>query len=128
MNFSDLGFVRIAAVQTPVRIADPAANAAAILEAARRAAGKGAAIALFPELALTGYSCEDLFQSRDLLTAARKGLADLARETAALPLVLGVGSPFQAPDGRPYNCAFVLHAGRVRGPIPKHHLPNYGGL
>src|SRR5436309_1430624 len=109
MNFSDLGFVRVAAIQTPVRIADPAANAGAILEAASRAAGKGAAVALFPELALSGYTCEDLFQSRDLLAGVRKGLADLARDTASLTLTLIVGAPFQAPDGRLYDAAFVIH-------------------
>jgi NAD+ synthase (glutamine-hydrolysing) len=126
MNFAELGFVRVAAIQTPVRIADPAANAAALLEAARRAAGKGAAVALFPELSLSGYSCEDLFQARDLLAASRKGIADLARETASLPLTLIAGAPFQAHDGRLYNCAFVLHGGRIRGAVPKTHLPNYG--
>jgi NAD+ synthase (glutamine-hydrolysing) len=126
MNFSDFGFVRVAAIQPPVRLADPAANVAEIVARARRAAEKGAAVALFPELSITGYSCEDLFQSRDLLAAARKGLADLARETAALPLAILVGAPFQAPDGRPYNCAFVVHGGRIRGAVPKTHLPNYG--
>jgi NAD+ synthase (glutamine-hydrolysing) len=126
MDFADFGFVRVAAIQTPVRIADPAANTAAILEAARRAAGKGAAVALFPELSLSGYTCEDLFQSRDLLAAVRKGLADLARETASLPLTLIAGAPFQAPDGRLYDAAFVFHGGRIRGAVPKIHLPNYG--
>src|SRR5262245_49578572 len=125
MTFSDLGFVRVAAIHTPVRIADPAANALAVLEAARRAAAGGAALALFPELALSGYTCEDLFQSRDLLTGVRKGIADLARETASLPLALIVGAPFQAADGRLYDTAFVLQGGRVRGAVPKIHLPNY---
>ena len=126
MNFTELGFVRVAAIQTPVRIADPAANTGAIVDAARRAAAKGAAVALFPELALSGYTCEDLFQSRDLLSGVRKGLADLARETASLPLTLIVGAPFQAADGRLYDAAFVLQGGHVRGAVPKIHLPNYG--
>ncbi|MBI3856945.1 MAG: NAD(+) synthase [Planctomycetes bacterium] len=126
MNFADFGFVRVAAIQTPVRIADPAANAAAILDASRRAAEKGASVALFPELALSGYTCEDLFQSRDLLAAVREGLADLARDTAPLPLAVLVGAPFQAPDGRLYDAAFVIHGGRIRGALPKTHLPNYG--
>lgn len=126
MNFSDFGFVRVAALHTPVRIADPAANAALILAAARKAAEQGAAVALFPELALTGYTCEDLFQSRDLLDAVRKALAGLARDAAALPLTILVGAPVQAPDGRVYDAAFVLQGGRIRGAVPKIHLPNYG--
>src|SRR5436190_1931545 len=126
MNFSELGFVRVAAIQTPLRIADPNANTDAILDAARRAAAKGAAVALFPELSLSGYTCEDLFQSRDLLAAVRRGLADLARESASLPLVLIVGAPFQATDGRLYDAAFVIQGGHVHGAVPKIHLPNYG--
>lgn len=126
MNFAELGFVRVAAIHTPVRIADPAANVAATIEAARKAAEKGAAVALFPELGLSGYTCEDLFQSRDLLAGVRKGLADLARETASLPAILIVGAPFQTSDGRLYDAAFVLHGGRIRGAVPKIHLPTYG--
>ncbi len=126
MTFTDHGFVRVAAIQTPLRLADPAANAREILDAARRAAAKGAAVALFPELSLTGYTCEDLFQSRDLLAGTRKALADLARDSASLPVVLIVGAPYQAPDGRLYDTAFVIEGGHVRGAVPKIHLPNYG--
>ncbi|RPH44499.1 MAG: NAD(+) synthase, partial [Planctomycetota bacterium] len=119
MSFADFGFVRVAAVHTPVKIADPAANTAAILGAARRAASTGAAVVLFPELALSGYTCEDLFQSRDVVAAVRKGLADLARESASIAPALLVGAPFQAADGRLYDAAFVIHGGRIRGAIPK---------
>jgi len=126
MNFTDLGYVRVAALQTPVRIADPDANAAAILAGARRAAERGAAVALFPELALTGYTCEDLFQSRDLVAGVLKALGDLARDSAALTTALLVGAPYQAADGRLYDCGFVLHGGRIHGAVPKIHLPNYG--
>src|SRR5579859_1932382 len=126
MDYGDFGFVRVAAIHPPVRLADPLGNASETLAAARRAAQKGAAVALFPELGLSGYTCEDLFQSRDLLAAVRKALGDLARDSAGLPLTMLVGAPLQAPDGRLYDCAFVLHGGRIRGAVPKIHLPNYG--
>ena len=126
MDYGDFGFVRVAALHPPVRLADPTGNASEILAAARRAADRGAAVALFPELSLSGYTCEDLFQSRDVLSAVRKALGDLARDAAALPLTILVGAPFQAPDGRLYDCAFVLHGGRIHGAVPKIHLPNYG--
>ncbi|HEV3027148.1 MAG TPA: NAD(+) synthase, partial [Planctomycetota bacterium] len=126
MDYGDLGFVRVAAIHPPVRLADPPGNVAEILAAARRAGEKGAAVALFPELALCGYTCEDLFQSRDLLAAVRRALGDLARDSAALSLTILVGAPLQAPDGRLYDCAFVLHGGRIRGAVPKIHLPSYG--
>src|SRR5581483_10006882 len=126
MDFGEFGFIRVAAAHPPVHLANPRGNAAEILAAAERAAGRGAAAALFPELSLSGYTCEDLFQSRDLLSAVRRALGDLARDAAALPLSLIVGAPFQAPDGRLYDAAFVLHGGRIRGAVPKIHLPNYG--
>ena len=52
------------------------------------------------------------------MAAVRKGLADLARESASIPPALLVGAPFQAPDGRLYDAAFVIHGGRIRGAIP----------
>lgn len=126
VDYGALGFYRVAAASPPVHLADPARNAAEIALWARRAAERGACVAAFPELALTGYTCEDLFHSEGLLARAREALRELADRTAELPLALAVGAPYRAPDGRLYNCAFVLHGGRVRGTVPKIHLPNYG--
>ncbi len=126
MDFSELGFVRVAALQPPLHLADPAKNARTILDWAGRAAAAQAAVALFPELAVSGYSCEDLFHSEDLLARSREALGWLAVRTADLPLALLVGAPYRTTDGRLYNAAFVLHGGRVRGAVPKTHLPNYG--
>jgi len=126
VNFADLGFVRVAAVVPPVRLADPAANAAAIAEGARRASERGAAVAVFPELAVSGYSCEDLFLSEGLLSETRAALRTLAAATRDLATAVVAGAPYRTPDGRLFNVGFVLHRGRVRGAIPKTHLPNYG--
>ena len=126
MSFGDLGFYRVAAVTPPLSLGDPAANGRAILNGARRAASAGACLALFPELALTGYTCEDLFRSASLLERTRDALRGLVRAGAGLPLALVVGAPLPAPDGRLFNAAFVIHKGRVLGAIPKTHLPNYG--
>ncbi|HLF93046.1 MAG TPA: NAD(+) synthase [Planctomycetota bacterium] len=125
-DFGALGFYRVAAVHTRVRPGDPRANAEAIRAAAETAAERGACVVLFPELSITGYSCEDLFQGQGFLLEVRKALAALAAETKGLAAALVVGAPFQAPDGRLYNAAFVLHRGRIRGAVPKSHLPNYG--
>ncbi|HYE98839.1 MAG TPA: nitrilase-related carbon-nitrogen hydrolase, partial [Planctomycetota bacterium] len=126
MDYRSLGFLRVAALHPVVRIGEPAANAAAHATAAHQAAVRGASIALFPELGLTGYTCEDLFHSTAVIDGARRAVAALARDTAGLPLTVVAGAPFQAPDGRVYNTAFVLQGGQVRGAIPKIHLPNYG--
>ncbi len=125
VNYAELGFFRVAAVQPRVHLADPDRNAGEILGWARRAAGKEACLALFPELAVTGYTCEDLFQSDEVLRGARRALGALAEASSSLPLALVVGAPYRTPDGRLYNAGFVLYRGRVRGAVPKSFLPNY---
>jgi NAD+ synthase (glutamine-hydrolysing) len=126
MDFGELGFYRVAAVQPPLRLADPLENARTIRDWAGRASERGACLVLFPELSVTGYTCEDLFLSQALLDQTEGALVRLARETRDLPCAVVVGAPWQTPDGRLYNCAFVLHQGQVRGAVPKTHLPNYG--
>ena len=120
------GFVRVVAAAPPVHLADPAANADELVVWAERASADGAALVVFPELALTGYTCEDLFLSADLLARTEAALADLARRTAALPIALVVGTPLRTAGGRRYNTALVVHAGKVHGAVPKMHLANNG--
>ena len=79
---------------------------------------------VFPELALTGYTCEDLFLSADLLARTEAALVELARLTSGLGAVLVVGTPLRTRDGRRYNAAVVVHGGGVHGAVPKVHLPN----
>jgi NAD+ synthase (glutamine-hydrolysing) len=126
VDYGAIGFARTFAIHPAVRPGDPEANAEEIRQAARAAAKADAAIALFPELSITGYTCEDLFQNQGFLGRVRESVARLARETRELGTAVVVGAPYQAPDGRLYDTAFVLHRGRVRGAIPKTHLPNYG--
>ena len=125
-RYDSLGFIRCAAHSPALVLADPLANADRILALLRRDATRDVAITLFPELALTGYSVEDLFHQRTLHDACRAALARLVRASADLPLAFVVGAPWTTPDGRPLNCAFVIGRGRVQGAVPKQHLPNYG--
>ncbi len=120
-DFSDLGFVKVALAAPPVVIADPAANAQAILEA--YADAPDAAIVLQPELGITGYTCEDLFATTDLRSAAHSALAEVAEATEERVLV--VGAPWWLRDGRILNCAFACRGGRVLGAVPKIAQPNY---
>ena len=122
MDFSDFGFLKIAAVAPPVAIADPDANARLIGQA-YEAASADSAIVLLPELALTGYSCEDLFFNDDLRRATRIALAGLAE--ASDDRVLVSGHPWWLEDGRILDCAFVCRAGRIIGAVPKIAQPNY---
>ena len=73
------GFLRLASCVPELRVGDPSFNAARILELYRKAEAEGAAIAVFPELSVTGYTCGDLFENRALLAAAERELLALAR-------------------------------------------------
>ncbi len=118
------GFLRIAACTPQVRVALPAWNAERTLHLARRAETEGAAIALFPELGLAAYTADDLFHQDALLDAVRQSLARLVTASEALNPVLIVGAPV-ADGAQLFNCAVVMHRGRVLGVVPKAYLPNY---
>lgn len=118
------GYVRAAVCVPRVRVADPAFNLAETLELARRAEERRAVVALFPELGLTAYTCDDLFHQDALLDAAEEALAELAAASRKLlPLIL-VGVPVRA-EGKLFNCAAALYRGRILGVVPKSYLPNY---
>lgn len=117
-------FVRVAVAVPEVRVADPDFNAAQTITLMGRAAEDRAALVVFPELGLSAYSCEDLFHQQALLLGCREALARVLQETAQLPLLAAVGLPLEI-DGRLYNCAALIHRGRVLGIVPKTYLPNY---
>ena len=123
-NIYRQGFARIAACTLPVRLADPRASVEGIIEQVKACADEGVAVALFPELSVSGYSAEDLLLQEVLLDDTLTAIATLARETAALHPVIVVGAPL-AKGTRLFNCAVVLHRGRVLGVVPKSYLPNY---
>ncbi|MBC8161697.1 MAG: NAD(+) synthase [Roseiflexaceae bacterium] len=118
------GFARAAVCIPFVRVADPAYNGAQTLGLARRAAEAGAAVALFPELGISAYSNDDLFQQDALLDATLAALAELAAETRDLATVLIVGAPLRF-ESKLFNCAVLLQRGQVLGIVPKSYLPNY---
>ncbi len=116
------GFARVAACAVPVALADPATNAQRIVEQVRALHDDGVAVALFPELSLTGYALDDLLLQDPLLDAADAAVVALAEATADLRPVVVVGAPLRNGN-RLYNCAVVLHRGRVLGVAPKAYLP-----
>ncbi|MEV4420336.1 NAD(+) synthase [Patulibacter sp. NPDC049589] len=127
MSFRSLyqhGFARVAACTARVAIADPPANAEAVLRQARACDADGVAVAVFPELTLTGYSIEDLLLQDAVLDEVESALATVVAGSAGLTPVLAVGAPLRHRNGV-YNCAVVIHRGRVLGVVPKSYLPNY---
>lgn len=127
VNFWSLyqhGFARIAACTGHAAIADPPANAEAVLRLGRRCAEEGVAVAIFPELCLTGYSIEDLILQDTVLDEVEQALRTVVEGSADLLPVLVVGAPLRHRN-RVYNCAVVVHRGRILGVTPKSYLPNY---
>ncbi|MEO5652910.1 MAG: NAD(+) synthase [Marmoricola sp.] len=118
------GFARIAACTVPISIADPTANLEVVLEQARACHDDGVAVALFPELCLSGYSIDDLFLQDVLLEGVERTLASLVEASTDLLPVIVVGAPLRRLH-RLYNCAVVIHRGEILGVVPKMHLPNY---
>ena len=94
-NLYNHDFVRIAVGVPSVRVADPAYNADQTIALIREAADRKAVLALFPELGLTAYSCDDLFQQRALLDACLDAIATVVEATAKLSIVSVVGAPLQ---------------------------------
>ncbi|MCQ9156484.1 NAD(+) synthase [Acidomonas methanolica] len=118
------GFARIAACTLPVRLADPAANAAALSVEAAACSAEHVAIAVFPELCLSGYALDDLRQQDALLDAVERALQTLAEASRGWSCVAVIGAPLRHAD-RLFNCAVLLHRGRILGIVPKSYLPNY---
>ncbi len=127
MNFRSIyqhGFARVAACTTRCRLAEPVANAEAILTMLSALREKSVALAIFPELALSGYAIDDLLFQGAVQDGVTRAIDRLIGASGALmPLIL-VGAPLRHA-GRLYNCALAIHRGRLLGVVPKVHLPNY---
>ncbi|AIA03228.1 NH(3)-dependent NAD(+) synthetase [Streptomyces noursei] len=130
--------LRLALQQIDSCVGDLARNAAAVVHGTRQAAGQGAHLVAFPEMALTGYPVEDLALRPSFVEASRAALSALAARLAAeglgeVPVVVGYldrcaqALPrYGRPAGAPQNAAAVLHRGAIALTFAKHHLPNYG--
>jgi NAD+ synthase (glutamine-hydrolysing) len=118
------GFARIAVAVPTLRVADPAYNGERTIELLREAAQRRAVVAVFPELGLSSYTSDDLFQQQPLLDASQAALASVLAASRGLPTVAAVGLPLRIDDAM-FNCAAILHDGKLLGVVPKTYLPNY---
>ncbi len=119
------GFIKVAACTPKIKVADVDCNVSQIKKQIKDCAAKGVKLAVFPELCLTGYTCQDLFFQDALLNKAQEGLGKLKKASKGLDMMIAVGLPVKA-KGKIYNCAAVLLDGSIEALIPKTHLPNYG--
>lgn len=120
----DLGFVKAAAVTPRLKVADPVFNGEQIMKRIDEACDQGAAIIVFPELCITGYTCQDLFLHDVLLNGAKEQLIKIAHHTEKKNAVVFVGLPL-AVKGKLYNVAAAVGNGRILGLVPKTAIPNY---
>ncbi|MBC9955560.1 NAD(+) synthase [Yimella sp. cx-51] len=118
------GYARVASCTVPTAIADPATNAASIIEEVKAVHDDGVAVAIFPELCVSGYAIEDLLLQDPLLDAVQDSLTTIAQATKDLRPLVVVGAPLRH-GLRLFNCAVVIHAGEIIGVAPKSYLPNY---
>ena len=121
-----LDFIRVATAVPPVVVGDAAKNTEDICAYIAKADEAGCDTVVFPELALTGYTCADLFFQHTLLVESMKGLQAIMACSAAHPAVTAVVGTPAVIEGQMYNCAAVISGGVLRGLVTKTHLPNYG--
>jgi NAD+ synthase (glutamine-hydrolysing) len=123
-NLYQHNFVRAAVGIPRVRVADPQFNGEQTIALMRQAAERGALLAVFPELGLSSYTCDDLFHQQALLGGSLDALAEVLTATKASPVITVVGLPIEV-DGMLFNCAAVLYRSKILGVVPKTYLPNY---
>lgn len=118
------GFVKVAAATPKIKVADTVYNTEQIRLLMTESAAWGARITVFPELCITGYTCQDLFLQEKLLFGAKEALMQLAEASASLPGIYFVGLPYEI-NGKLYNVAAAISDGQVLGMVPKSYIPNY---
>ena len=118
------GFIKVAAAVPAVKVADVEFNIQEIEKLIAVAEGGHVEVICFPELAITGYTCQDLFKEQLLLSKAEEGLMMLLDFTRKLDVISIVGLPVLA-GGLLLNCAAVIQQGTILGLVPKTYLPNY---
>ncbi len=123
-NLYNHGFIRTAVCLPEVRVADVSFNTAETIALVKKAAAEKAIFALFPELGISAYSNDDLFQQEALLDGVLASIREIASETGGLNIVVAVGAPLRI-DFRLFNAGVVIYRGKIIGAALKSYLPNY---
>lgn len=121
---ANYGFIKVAAAVPQVKVSDCAWNVNQLESLAAQAEGKGVEIICFPELAITGYTCADLFLQQQLLESCENALFRLLDVTRSLNIIIIVGLPVRI-NSTLLNAAAVVQKGKVLGIVPKSFIPNY---
>lgn len=125
-NYNELGYYRITTASPVVSLGNPLINAQRLVEEAERAAQQGSMLFMTAELALTGYTAEDLLHNDRVLDEVIQGIRLLMNASQSKPrMTYVIGAPYQHPSGVLYNAAYVIKAGVLKGVVPKTFPPNY---
>ena len=119
------GFVRVGAVVPKLKVADTEFNCNEIIKQIEVASNNKIQIVVFPELCVTGYTCQDLFEQDTLLEEAEKALNKILDYTNNLDIICIIGMPIKA-ENQLFNTAVVIQKGKILGVVPKTFIPNYG--
>lgn len=119
------GFVRVGAVVPKLKVADTEFNCNEIIKQIEVASDNKIQIIVFPELCVTGYTCQDLFEQDTLLEEAEKALNKILDYTNNLDIICIIGMPIKA-ENQLFNTAVVIQKGKILGIVPKTFIPNYG--
>ena len=118
------GYIRVAAGSFDTSIANVTNNSKNIIKLIDQAYQNQTKVLVLPELCLTGYTCEDLFNQERLLNEAKKQLQIIIDYTANKDIVVIIGLPYQHLNSL-YNVAAIIHQGELLALVPKTHIPNY---
>lgn len=119
------GFVKCAIASCNSGLSNPVSAAQKMKDLIMQAENRKVKVLVFPELSMTGYTCQDLFGYSDLLEASMECLKELVSFSRDYDVLFIVGAPINVSDTL-YNCAIVIQGGRIHGIVPKQYLPNYG--
>lgn len=124
-NRMNYGYFRAGCTSPALTVADTSTNEKSIVDLVKKANASGVNLLVFPELSITGYTCQDLFQQKTLETKAVESLISIAKKTKATTVLFAVGLPLSY-EGNRYNCAAFVHHGKILAIVPKTFIPNYG--
>lgn len=120
----EYGFIRVGACVPKIKVADVEFNKNEIITQIKEAKNKNVQILTFPELSLTGYTCNDLFMQDVLLDSSLKALKEIKDFTKKIDQVIIIGMPLRH-ENQIFNVAVVIQKGEVLGIVPKTYIPNY---
>ena len=122
---NNYGFVKCAIATFNSNLSNPIDATESIKHLVEKADDEFVKVLVFPELCMTGYTCQDLFEFPQLLNQTLECLKDLVTFSRSYDTLFVVGAPLRVLDSL-YNCAVVIHRGEICGVVPKQFLPNYG--